>query len=655
MPSVMAGEFARVSPEALTDPATENFPGALFTIASKLPGNHGTPNVNGSLSSRSASPATELSCFAPPSSNTSWDVSQQAEACSWPSRPPSNWNAEFPRQPQHQPHRPQADNMNHQPHSKSPLSDSYNLEESTDRESDVSEYYEDTEDGEEGDEDEWSGQDDNIELAVIAAFGEDLDLAVSIIQRLRKDRIDESTRKIHTWQYTTPASQESSPAEDNNEHSEAQQCQSTNNSRNKRRRLEADDQGRNREEDSEEEEEGDPSDIRGHPQHPNDGIQRLRLACPFFKLNPDKYSQQNTNSESNKKHPSRACSGPGFKDIPKLREHLKRVHKPVQCERCYEVFSGSSHASCIENLRKHRRQENGCSLGDSSLRAEIDDAQWAALSAMNKGSSKPKVTDRDRVTRWFEIWMILFPGQPKPKSPYYDKVAIQIARTCQLGPMGPDTEGFVSVFMNVLDAYVAGRNIDLTQDYRTNKPIFESIGRRAFNAFLNIHKTSTDNSSGMTRPTNSSNVRSSLIGGSSTQDLRSRNSRGLRSRTGTTTTSVPSLPSNQPFNPRLPTVNVPAPQFIVPQISSPQISNTQSLVPGHPGPMPATTQGHQHGQFPQLPTFEGTGPGDWMVSPDWQSVNVQYQAMTQGFDGTVIETDFDLDTMDHVDPNATFY
>jgi hypothetical protein len=95
------------------------------------------------------------------------------------------------------------------------------------------------------------------------------------------------------------------------------------------------------------------------------------------------------------------------------REHLKRVHSPVQCERCHEIFPGTDRAACLSRLAEHRKMDVSCELGDPSRKEGIDEAQWAALDKQNRKKNQ----ETHRVEKWFEIWDVLFPGRERPKSP----------------------------------------------------------------------------------------------------------------------------------------------------------------------------------------------------------------------------------------------
>jgi hypothetical protein len=98
------------------------------------------------------------------------------------------------------------------------------------------------------------------------------------------------------------------------------------------------------------------------------------------------------------------------------REHLKRVHSPVQCERCKQTFAvgnGRDRAQCLDELAEHRKKEEPCELRAPSLKEGVDEAQWAKLDRQNRKRNQ----EVHRVAKWFEIWDVLFPGMRPPKSP----------------------------------------------------------------------------------------------------------------------------------------------------------------------------------------------------------------------------------------------
>lgn len=97
-----------------------------------------------------------------------------------------------------------------------------------------------------------------------------------------------------------------------------------------------------------------------------------------------------------------------------VREHLKRKHYPVQCDRCYTIFPGTDRAVCVRDLQAHRQQLKICERRNDNLKEGISEAQWAQLD--KKKSAKQSKTS-SRVEKYWEIWDILFPNIPRPKTP----------------------------------------------------------------------------------------------------------------------------------------------------------------------------------------------------------------------------------------------
>jgi hypothetical protein len=103
-----------------------------------------------------------------------------------------------------------------------------------------------------------------------------------------------------------------------------------------------------------------------------------------------------------------------IKSSDHFREHLKRKHHPVQCDRCYHIFPGSDRAAGVLALESHRQHEIPCERGDAALKEGISDAQWANL---DKKKNVRKSKTSTRVEKYWEIWDVLFPDLRRPESP----------------------------------------------------------------------------------------------------------------------------------------------------------------------------------------------------------------------------------------------
>jgi hypothetical protein len=97
-----------------------------------------------------------------------------------------------------------------------------------------------------------------------------------------------------------------------------------------------------------------------------------------------------------------------------FREHLRRKHYPVQCDRCYHIFTGSDRAACVLELQDHRQLDVPCERRSPSAKEGISEAQWANLDK-KKSAKKSRVSSR--IALWMEYWDILFPGVQPPATP----------------------------------------------------------------------------------------------------------------------------------------------------------------------------------------------------------------------------------------------
>lgn len=129
---------------------------------------------------------------------------------------------------------------------------------------------------------------------------------------------------------------------------------------------------------------------------PNRSRARI-LACPFWKFD----SQTN-----------RACFRMKLSRIGDVKYHLNRKHKQPAaeyCQRCWIAFENRAHKNA------HLSDETGgtCRYNPAARPAGIDNA-------MAVGLSKKSKRDQSIEDRWFAMWDIVFPDQPRPSSPYID-------------------------------------------------------------------------------------------------------------------------------------------------------------------------------------------------------------------------------------------
>lgn len=362
---------------------------------------------------------------------------------------------------------------------------------------------------EEDESDQQSTQDDELEAMVLKALGNDLGLAAHLIPILHKSLYMEPfatiKQKVDPWRNAiNTCSPGGGAAQTPSVNSQAQEGGSSR----KRRRPGSNNFHRDRDEEEENEEEED-EDNQGSKDVKDDGeagpFKELpRLACPFHKKNPRKYCIQHDLAESSKKHEYRSCEGPGFTSIQRLKEHLKRKHYPVQCDRCYAIFPGSDRAKCVTALEAHRQQPIPCERGQSDLKEGISDAKWAQL---EKKKTVKQSKESSRIEKYWEIWDILFPGVTRPNNPWYDnRNATQFPP-----PLSPESRHFSSIFSGMLELQVRDQLIRFPEGFEHDmKARIEAIAQRAFELYVRINTVQSSRASTSSR----SQPQSSLIGGS---------------------------------------------------------------------------------------------------------------------------------------------
>lgn len=195
--------------------------------------------------------------------------------------------------------------------------------------SEAEEDSDDSDDDEEGDEDnDWSGQDSNLEAIILKAVGDDLALAAHLIpiahRSLRSEFTINATEKLSSWRYGVIKSAHGSGAAGEQTSTSYTTTVATNNPRKRQRRQGSSKSQSKKVDDFDEEEEDDeddPQDSKGLGDDTGtEGQQPLpRLACLFHKRDPGKYSIQHGDVEGPGKAKYRACEGPGFKSIQRLK------------------------------------------------------------------------------------------------------------------------------------------------------------------------------------------------------------------------------------------------------------------------------------------------------------------------------------------------
>ncbi|KAF5704307.1 hypothetical protein FMUND_12586 [Fusarium mundagurra] len=147
--------------------------------------------------------------------------------------------------------------------------------------------------------------------------------------------------------------------------------------------------------------EGDNNEKSPKSRHAQNTSGTLRLACPYFKGNPRKYSQPHW----------KACAHPGFLTIHRMKEHLVRNHSPpkYQCQRC------GSDLKTSEALRTHSKQTQACEPCPSTQDRDIlNEDQLDRLRSKNRMGQ-----NKSQSEKWTEVYKIVFPNDRVP-SPYLE-------------------------------------------------------------------------------------------------------------------------------------------------------------------------------------------------------------------------------------------
>jgi hypothetical protein len=175
----------------------------------------------------------------------------------------------------------------------------------------------------------------------------------------------------------------------------------------KRRRDDEDDGGNDDEEDEN-------PDRRRHKRQRTAGsnsdvLPEKLFACPYFKLDPSRYSQRNIDE---KKY--RGCSSCFLTDISRLKQHLYRVHgRPdYYCGSCFQEFKTRV------LLDTHTRQRPSCKLSECPFDEKMDSDQKIKIKRRRFGQNPSEA--------WYDIWRILFPNSDAPESPF-SEIASTIA------------------------------------------------------------------------------------------------------------------------------------------------------------------------------------------------------------------------------------
>jgi hypothetical protein len=137
---------------------------------------------------------------------------------------------------------------------------------------------------------------------------------------------------------------------------------------------------------------------------PNTSASNKLLACPYAKHDPERYSERNTNRNETAYH---KCASKILTGIPRLKQHLYRVHKRPEhtCSSCFDCFENAQSRIGHERMRS-------CEILECPFPEKMNPDQFQAV--------KRRQVGQDCVASWFAIFEILFSGDPLPDSPYVE-------------------------------------------------------------------------------------------------------------------------------------------------------------------------------------------------------------------------------------------
>lgn len=118
---------------------------------------------------------------------------------------------------------------------------------------------------------------------------------------------------------------------------------------------------------------------------------RSQLACPFQKLDSHKHHE---------------CLKYALHRIKDVKQHIYRRHKQPDyyCARCFETFKTA------DERDGHSRSKNCDNLVGHNFEGISEDQKIR----LNKSSSR----GLDLQDQWFEMWEIIFPNEPRPRSAF---------------------------------------------------------------------------------------------------------------------------------------------------------------------------------------------------------------------------------------------
>ncbi|KAI0105855.1 hypothetical protein F4814DRAFT_429734 [Daldinia grandis] len=330
----------------------------------------------------------------------------------------------------------------------------------------------------EEDNDEWAGEPDKIETAVLMNIP-DLEFAASLIMELHKDRVHSEARRIGGWQKGVVTCQDSPGSGEGARQSFVNSSAGQRSSKSRKKQRFSKSRGGGSDDGDGERDDGEGS---GSPENHDDGSisgeQRGRYACPFNKSDSAKFCSNAITEDQ-----YRVCES-GYKTIQRLKEHIKRKHLLIQCERCYKNFSGKGKAieESVAELKTHRQQPEPCAVGNSESNSGINMEQWTLLDRSG-GKKRKKISE---VEKWFNIWDTIYPGVPRPAHPWAERTTIGMRPLAAPA----NTQSFANLFPRFLNHAIMSGSIQFIQGQELlMESRMNSLAQMAYNLHMNLSET----------------------------------------------------------------------------------------------------------------------------------------------------------------------
>lgn len=138
---------------------------------------------------------------------------------------------------------------------------------------------------------------------------------------------------------------------------------------------------------------------------PRTGAHRnQKLACPFFKCDPEFYGDRIT------------CRGHSWDTVHRVKEHLFRKHTQPEgrCHRCLVEFES------LSSLQQHQRKPIPCDIVENTKSETYIDAQTTLK--LRRKPAKGSLPKKSESAKWREMFILLFPKVDPVPSPYFDDI-----------------------------------------------------------------------------------------------------------------------------------------------------------------------------------------------------------------------------------------